>query len=307
MKQDANHRKELTMKTKKSIAGVLFALPAMVGLVWLFLIPMADSLRMSLSKVTTGGKLTMTFIGLANFREAFTEHPYFNQYLVESLLDMLTSVPVILILSFLMAILIHEKFKGQQIARTILFLPIVLASSAMLSVDAADLMQATMQSADYRNVGTAGVLQSFQLADWLIKLGLPQTIVEYLGSAVDRVFEMITLSGVQMLILLAALQSIAPSLYEAAYVEGATGWEKFWIITFPMISPTLLLITIYSIIDSFTSNGNQTIRLIREEMNQYYNYGLGSALSWIYFVIIGLILALVVGIGSRLVYQPDKR
>ena len=90
-----------------------------------------------------------------------------------------------------------------------------------------------------------------------------------------------------------------------AKVEGATSWEIFWKITFVLISPMLLLCTIYSIVDSFTAYNNQVILAVKEQMYGMGNYGLASAMSWIYFAIVTVILALVAVVGSKMVFYYD--
>ena len=164
-----------------------------------------------------------------------------------------------------------------------------------------------MANADFKAIDSSnGFLQSLQMGDLLAYTGLPEGICNFILTAIDSVFKTISLSGVQIIILLAALQSVPPSLYEMAKVEGATPWEIFWKITFVMISPMLLLCTIYSIIDSFTAYNNQVILAIKNQMYGVGNIGLASAMSWIYFVVVTAILLLIAWIGSKLVFYYDK-
>lgn len=85
----------------------------------------------------------------------------------------------------------------------------------------------------------------------LYELGLPQQIVTLLVDTANNIFNLSWKSGVQILIFLAALQTISPSLFEAARVEGANAWDTFWKLTIPSISPMILLCLVYSVIDSF--------------------------------------------------------
>src|SRR5690625_2106078 len=101
---------------------------------------------------------------------------------------------------------------------------------------------------------TTGAFTSSQLIMLLIGSGMNELLVQYLTGAVDRIYEIISASGVQIIIFLAGLLGSSPQLYEAAQIEGDTGYEAFWKITFPMISPLILTNVIYSIIDSFTEN-----------------------------------------------------
>ena len=111
-----------------------------------------------------------------------------------------------------------------------------------------------------------------------------------------------------MLIFLAGLQSISPSIYESAYMEGASSWETFWKITFPMISPMILVNTIYTVIDSFTSSSNTVMSYISSVYNGSNggNTVRATAMSWIYFLVIIAILAVVAGLLSAYVFYQRR-
>ena len=113
-------------------------------------------------------------------------------------------------------------------------------------------------------------------------------------------------SGVQMLIFLAGLQSISPAIYESCYMEGASAWETFWKITFPMISPMILVNTIYTIIDSFTSADNAVMQTIQTVYNSSGRMTESVAMSWIYFLIVVLILAVIAGLLSAFVFYQRR-
>ncbi|MNC42495.1 Inner membrane ABC transporter permease protein YcjO [compost metagenome] len=100
-------------------------------------------------------------------------------------------------------------------------------------------------------------------------------------------------SGVQILIFLAGLQTISVSLYEAAKCDGATAWESFWKVTFPMIMPMMLVNTLFSIVSSFTKADNQIMSHILNVVFKNNDFGYGSAMGWIYFVFIFIILGIV--------------
>lgn len=300
----------LSMTHKRYLAGLLFTLPAVIGVLWLFVWPMLQSFFMSLSNVefdVGAGKAVNHFIGLRNYIVALLEDANFNKYLVTALGNMATNVPIIVFFSFFAATLINQKFPGRGLARFIFFLPLVISSATVLTLDSSDVFQQAMANSDFKAIdSSSGFLQSLQMGDLLAYTGLPEGICKFILTAIDSVFKTISLSGVQIIILLAALQSVPPSLYEMAKVEGATQWEIFWKITFVMISPMLLLCTIYSIIDSFTAYNNQVILAIKNQMYGVGNMGLASAMSWIYFVVVTVILLLIAGIGSKLVFYYDK-
>ena len=123
----------------------------------------------------------------------------------------------------------------------------------------------------------------------------------------NRIYDIVNRSGVQMLIFLAGLQSISPAIYESVQIDGATAWETFWKITFPMITPMILVNAVYTIIDSFTTNSNTVMTFIANIYSSKANGNvLSSAMSWIYFLIVILIIAAVAGIMSMFVFYQRR-
>lgn len=299
-----------SMRRKKQLIGFLFTMPALIGVVWLFITPMIRSLYMSFSSVAfdiTAGKAISTFIGTRNYIAALAEDPNFNYYLVTSLTQMGTNVPIIVFFSFFASTLINQKFKGRSFARFMFFLPLVISSATVLTLDSTDIYQRIMADANYKSLDSAtGFLQSLQIGTLIQYTGLPQSLSVFIQTAITSVFKTISLSGVQIIILLAALQSVPRSLYEMAIVEGATAWEIFWKITFVLISPMLLLCTLYSVIDSFIAYDNLVLLAVNNQMYKVGNIGLASAMAWIYFAVVALILGLIVLIGSKMVFYYDK-
>lgn len=299
----------ISRTVRRELTGFLFSLPLIIGLIWLFLYPLMNSLIMSFCKVTfeSVGGYSLKFTGMSNYVYALFTDPTFNRRLVDSMLNMLWNVPVIVMFSFFAATLINEKFKGQRLAKFIFFLPLVISSAAIMSLDATDYYQNVMSNSSYKALDVSGsFLQGFKMQELLSLVGLPQSVMDFIVGAVNSVYKTISMSGVQIVILLAALQSVPRSLYEAAIVDGATGWEQFWKITFHMISPMLLLCTIYSIIDSFTSSSNVVLSTIKTEMFNRMDMGLSSAMSWLYFIIVIVFIGAVYLICSRGVFYYDK-
>ena len=138
-------------------------------------------------------------------------------------------------------------------------------------------------------------------------------LVEIVTDMVNNIFDIVNRSGVQMLIFLAALQSISPAIYESCKIDGATSWETFWKITLPMISPMILVNGIYTIIDSFTTESNPVMVYVQSVYSDGTgaNYGnrassISTAMAWIYFLIVGLIVALIAAIMSGFVFYQRK-
>ena len=108
-----------------------------------------------------------------------------------------------------------------------------------------------------------------------------------------------------MLIFLAGLQGISPAIYEACQIEGATGWETFWKVTFPMISPMILVNAIYTLIDSFTRTNNPAMKYIANHYDQTSQEA-ATAMSWIYFILVALVLAIIAGIMSSFIFYQRR-
>ena len=132
-------------------------------------------------------------------------------------------------------------------------------------------------------------------------------LVGLVTDTINRIYDIVNRSGVQMLIFLAGLQSISPAIYESVQIDGATAWETFWKITFPMITPMILVNAVYTIIDSFTTNSNTVMTFIANIYSSKANGNvLSSAMSWIYFLIVILIIAAVAGIMSMFVFYQRR-
>lgn len=282
--------------------GFIYVLPWLLGFIFFFFVPLISSLRFSLSKVeANSGGIIVNFIGFKNYIEALTINTSFNRILTESITNMVVNVPLVVIFSLFLAVLLNQKFIGRTFARAIFFLPVILASGVIMALDSTSLIQAVNDS----NAGglVVGGLSSFELSMMMEDAGANESIINYLTGAVDRIYQIVSQSGVQILIFLAGIQTISPQLYEASKMEGATGYEAFWKITFPMVSPLILVNVIYTIIDSFSRNAMTD--LIRDTGFTAFNFGLSSAMAWIYFLAVSLILLISSYLISRKVFYYD--
>ncbi|MFC5529467.1 carbohydrate ABC transporter permease [Cohnella yongneupensis] len=292
-----------TYAQKKAIWGFIYVLPWLLGFLLFFLVPLISSLRFSFSKIQANSNgIIVDFIGLDNFKEALTVNTSFNRTLTESIVEMVVNVPIIVIFSLFLAVLLNQKFVGRTLSRAIFFLPVILASGVIMALDSTSLVQA-VNDANQGGTVFSGGLGTFQLENMMLDAGVSESIVNYLTSAVSRIYQIVSQSGVQILIFLAGIQTISPQLYEASKMEGATGYEAFWKITFPMVSPLILVNVIYTIIDSFSTNAMTD--LIRDTGFNSFNFGLSSAMAWIYFLAVALILLISSYLISRKVFYYD--
>ena len=247
------------------------------------------------------GGVNVTFVGFRNFVEAFTVHTSFNRTLVESVSNMAVNVPLIVVFSLFVAVILNQKFKGRAFTRAVFFLPVILASGIIANLESSSLIEAVQ--AERAGSRFLNIMTSFELERMMLEMGVDETIVLYLTGAVNRIYEIISQSGVQILIFLAGIQSIPSSMYEVAIIEGATGYEAFWKITFPLVSPLILVNVIYTIIDHFSSNAMTD--LMRETALRNFNFGLSSAMAWVYFAAIGIILIVCSWLISRRVFYQE--
>ncbi|MCM1538244.1 MAG: sugar ABC transporter permease [bacterium] len=305
-----NGKWHLSLTGKEAVSGLLFILPFLIGFFAIFLPLIVESLRFSFSDMQVGADgytLTRTSDhGFHHYLRAFTIDPDFNLMLLTGIGQMLLQVPLVLIFSFFAANLLNQKFHGRTAARSILFLPVIISSGVVIALENSDLLVNTLS--------TTTDLSGGELSSYLNVMGflmeytsLPDSVISVLSRAVNGLYDIVVASGVQILIFLAGLQSISPSLYEASSMEGATQWENFWKITFPMISPLILVNSIYTVIDLFTNENNEMMREIKRTIFTEIDYGYGSAMAWIYFVCIAVLLLVVGGLISKHVFYYDER
>ncbi|CDR31257.1 glycerol-3-phosphate transporter permease [Acholeplasma oculi] len=283
---------EFTYQRQKFIWAIIFLLPWFIGLLLLFLLPFMESLRYSFYKLTPAvGEIIAEFVGFDNYFFAINEHvsvatsTSFRVELINTMTDVIFNLPVLLIFSLFMAVLLNMKFKGRALVRAIFFVPVILNSVAVTTALGGG--QAINDILAQQGVG-----QIFDLHFFLLQTGFPEFLVAFVVGLIDRIYDILALSGVPILLFLASIQSIPNHLYEAAKIEGATSYEMFWLITLPNVSPHILTVTVYALVDTFLTSPVATI--ISDELNKQA-WGLSSAMAWIYVLcIIGVLLVVFV-------------
>lgn len=298
----ARLKPRMTRRRRKAWTGFLFTFPFAVGFVLFFLYPFLQSIRFSLShlQIVAGG-YELAYVGLTNYRTALLVHPEFLQIFFEAMIRTIVDVPLIVVFSFFAANLLNQPFRGRTLARVVFFLPVIMGAGIVLQMESADFLMGQLRTA----AAEGGILSGAVLRNFLYELRIPEASLDYVTNAVDRIPEIIRASGVQILVFLAGLQSIPSSLYEAADVEGFTSWEKFWLITLPMLSPLILTNAIYTIVDSFTVGTNPLVKLVRSTAFGGGGFGLSSAMGVLYFASIAVILLIAGSIISRFVFYDN--
>lgn len=297
-------KKKKTLAQKNAIAGYLFILPFIIGFIAFLGYPLIESIQMSLSEVTIGnGGFSMRFIGINNFKKAFTVDPEFNRFLTESISSMLYKVPATLVFSFFVALLLNQEFKGRGFVRAIFFLPVILSSGVIVGLEYNNTLLQGMEDVVKESGGNSSITATLQTI--LDTGGMGSKFFGYVFDILDSVYDIAIAAGIQIIIFLSGLQTISTSMYEAAKIEGCTAWESFWKITFPMVSSLILVNIVYSIIDFLIRTDNEVMEKINKTMSMQMDYGFSSAMAWSYFLCVMGIIAVVSLILSKKVYYYE--
>ncbi len=306
-------KKIASLDAKKARGGWFFVLPFVIGFVILYLPMLISSIQFSVSEITVDREVgyTLSFVGFENYQEALFSDAGFVRTLTESIKQLVFDVPAIVIFSLFMAIVLNQKMIGRAVFRAIFFIPVILTTGLIDQIDQSNAAMSYMSSGGIDtgvNTGAGDLISAMDITSLLGNMAIGTELVEYVVAIVNDIYNIVNRSGVQMLIFLSGLQSISPSIYESCKMDGASGWETFWKITFPMISPMILVNAVYTVIDSFTSESNAVMRYI----NTVYNTGtvrpreLSSAMSWIYFVLVLVLIGLVAFIASAFVFYQRR-
>lgn len=300
-------RKKPSYQDKRAYAGYIFILPWILGFLIFFLKPLIQSLMFSLQDVKMAPDgFTATFVGLENYNYMLFRDPNFVRHLYETLMNVVTQVPVITMFSLFIAVILNQKFRGRGVMRAIFFLPVIVTSGVVLVLLKDEVFSTTLNVT--QNVY---LFKTTGLAEVLVQAGVSGPIAGFFSNLINQIFSLTWKSGLQILLFLSGLQTVPPSSYEAAKMEGASGWDMFWKISIPMISPMIVLNIVYSIIDTFTEygtewTGNTVMSSIYRTGFKDLLFGYSSAMAWIYFALIGLVLGLVYRfIGKKVFYMVD--
>jgi ABC-type sugar transport system permease subunit len=287
----------MTLRKRNALSGFLFISIWIVGFLVFFLIPLTQNFQLSLTdaNLNTIREHKYRYIGIQNYIEAFTADIEFVPYLLETTQNLILDVPFILVFSLAVAWLVVQPGPFRGFFQAIFFLPVVIGSAIVIG-------------RMFDQFGNSLVLFQGQAAQQILYLYLGDKLPAFL-SFLNRSVFVLWRSGVQILIFIAGLKSIDPSLYEAAQVDGANIWNSFWKITLPMLSPVILFNIVYTIIDSFTDYFNTVLRYIRVVTFQTSEMRMGypSALGNIYFLIIFILVVIVFSLVTRITFYRGER
>ena len=292
--------KKHNLTKRREAIGWYFILPWFIGLILFFIQPMIRFFQYSFTEFAfteSGYTLNSLSDGIfSNYISAIRNDAEFPKYIFEAFKNLLYQAPVIVFFSLFVALILRGEYKGRTLARAIFFLPVIISSGVVITV-----LQENIMGSGISGNETTYLFKATSFETLLEGIGLPDKLMKSFTDIINQLFDLSWKSGVQILLLLAAVNNIPRSSYEAADMEGATEWEKFWKITFPTVSPTILVTVIYTVIDSFTDYSNSVMRLIEEQLNLgYYEYS--STMALVYFVCVLVIIGIVGGLISRKVY-----
>lgn len=263
------NRKRMSYERKQSFVGFMFTLPWLIGFLMFFFIPAIKSINFSLSDVKIFEDYATEWNNFQNYSNIFKDATFLRN-LSSTFGDLAINVPIILVFSLFVAVLLNRKFIGRGIARAVFFLPVIVTTGVVMTA----FNGASDTSAVFEGDVSNGIMFSTMNATEVLgSLGLGEQITGYMIAISDRIFDVVWDSGIQIILFLAALQSISPALYEACDVEGATAWEKFWLITFPSVSPIILVNIVYTIVDTFSDPSNAVLSQVDALVTTTFNYG----------------------------------
>ena len=313
MKKSVKKKKIASLDKRKARAGWIFVLPFIIGFVLIYLPILIESLGTSMTyRDKVDGKWVETFVGFTAYGEAFFGEQVgdqnFFQVLITGVSEMILDIPMVLLFSLFMAILLNQKMAGRAAFRAIFFVPVILSTGIMDSISATAL-DSYMGSNEGIDDGSGedaatSIVNAMDVQRLFSGMAIGDGMLKYVTDTINNIYDIVNRSGVQMLIFLAGLQSISPAIYESVQIDGATSWETFWKITFPMISPMILVNAVYTVIDSFTTESNPVMQYVMEVYTNSKVYS--SAMSWMYFLIVVLVIAAVAGIFSAFVFYQRR-
>ena len=309
-------KSRISYEKKKGLYGYGFIAIWIVGVIYMFIVPIFKSAWYSMcytelvSTAEQAAQRGMTSAGIytewnnfGNYEEALFKNQDYLPKLTESLGAMVPQVIVVMIFSLFIALLLNQKFRGRTFARAVFFLPVLVATGPVLAVIKGDISTNGISSGEQFSA-----LFQTDLVDELLQFlgiyNLNEQLTTTIQTITSDIFNLLWSAGIQILIFLAALQQIPTSAKEAASMEGATGWEFFWKITFPMISPMILANLIYTVIDTFIDSENPVMSIVLAQ-SRSLRYGLSAAMAWIYFLIVAVALAIIVAIVSKFVFYEN--
>lgn len=271
-------KKSLSLRGKDALMGGVFMSPWLIGVLVFTLFPLGYSIWLSLCQVEfSADGIQTTFVGLQWYKEALTADANFIKDMTSTVQSIVFSTPMVLVFSIILALLLNRPMRGRAFFRALYFFPVIIISGPVMS----KLMS---------NQAFA-IIDPEQFAVYQVLESMPSLISVPLCYIFDNIVVILWYSGVQTLIILAGLQKVGDPIYEAASIDGASAWQKFWKITLPHLRPMILVSAAYTVVDLASKTTTAMHNLIdKNMMNIEKPYSYSAALSWLYTLVVLLIL-----------------
>ena len=282
-------------EVRDALVGYLFVSIWIIGFLLLTVYPIVQTIIFSFQNVkyTTTG-IETTSVLFANYKQLLTKNLTYLVALKDFAIEVLICVPIIIIFSFIVAILLNQNLKLKGMFRAIYFLPVIIISGPIVNELFAQDVTSLSILGDY---GFKTFIQSY----------LPKWLQDPILSLFDKMIYILWLSGVQIIIFLSGLSKINRSMYEAASIDGANSWVKLWKITLPSIVPMIGINALYTIVSLSTSSTNEVTKIIKlDKDNVQFGYGYASAEAMIYVLVI-IVILLVFVLSFYLFTRKEKR
>ena len=286
--------KKLPFRKQKKIIAYIFLLPWLIGLAVFFLPPLFDTLYSSFFTFSLNRDTGMTFCGFSNFQKLFNPNEPMLDVFLTSFGTILYNIPVCLIFSLFIALILNSNFRGRSVVRTIFFLPLILGLNVISIVMANNPVNGLMDNEVSTSGAVLGILSADSVVNFIAEAGIPEAILKPIITSINSIFEIITFTGVQILLFLAALQSIDSTLYEVAEIEGCNKYESFWKITLPMVLPSMKVVVVYTVIDCLARS--KIVAYLSSDSMSRYAPGVSAATSFMLIIVTLLIILISVAI-----------
>ena len=285
---------------RETRAAYLFLLPNIVGFLLFSMLPVVATLVIS----TLNWDLIRSpeFIGFDNYVTLLVEDPIFHQVIGNTVYFVVGVVPASIVLSLMLALAMNNGLRGISLFRAIFFIPVITSSVAVA------MLWRWLYNTDFGLINVGLVSVGLPAIPWLSSTdwAMPAVIIMAVWKNL----------GYNMVIYLAGLQGISPTLYEAAALDGAGWWSRFRGITVPLLGPTTFFILVISIINSFqvfdltfilTQGGpgiatTTIVMYIYDQGFRYFQMGYAAALAWVLFIAIFLITLVQMRLQKRWVH-----
>ena len=293
----------LTNSRKQALTGLFFVSFFLCGVIFFFLPAIVRSIALCFGE--NNASFDITWVGWANFNFLFREDPDYVREIVETIGGLIVNSIVIIFYSIFVSTLLNRDIKGRGFFRAQLFLPVVLSMGVVEKYMNFSIRSGEAMGTVAANSGNGIGFSMDQITNLLTSFSINDDMAAIITGSIENIYDMISHSGVQVVIFLAGLQAISKSIYEAAKVEGCGGWETYWKITIPMLSPMILVNVVYTVVDSFVSSNNIVMARVLNYLTGSFEFGLASAAGWVYFLILIVLIVIIMLILRRFVYYEN--